>query len=157
MAVNPISFGPQHLRPMGHACGEPNRIKMNTHPKNPTALFREQGTARPDPKAVASAAATWLLLSSKVDASLLIGVGTTPVGTAKGVLPGVTSESNASSPASPPASPPASSAPGARYSGTERGRHNNRALGSVRFRGLRRTTALWGSVRCTARQLDVDV
>ena len=27
---------------MGRTCGEPNEIKKNTHPKNITALFREQ-------------------------------------------------------------------------------------------------------------------
>ena len=27
---------------MGRTCGEPDEIKKNTHPKNITALFREQ-------------------------------------------------------------------------------------------------------------------
>ena len=42
MAVNPISFGSPHVRPMGRTCGEPDEIKKNTHPKYFTALFREQ-------------------------------------------------------------------------------------------------------------------
>ena len=29
-------------------CGEPNETKKNTHPKNVTALFREQGSAKQD-------------------------------------------------------------------------------------------------------------
>ena len=41
MAVNPISSGPPHVRPMGvhRTCGEPDEIKKNAHPKNITALF----------------------------------------------------------------------------------------------------------------------
>ena len=44
MAVNPISLGSPHVRPMGvHCtCGEPDEIKKNTHPKNIAALVREQ-------------------------------------------------------------------------------------------------------------------
>jgi len=42
MAVNSISSGSPHVRPMGRTCGEPDEIKKNTHPKNFTALFREQ-------------------------------------------------------------------------------------------------------------------
>ena len=42
MAVNPISSGSPHVRPMGRTCGEPDEIKKNTHPKKFTALFREQ-------------------------------------------------------------------------------------------------------------------
>ena len=43
MAVNPIYSGSPHVRPVGRTCGEPGEIKKNTHPKNITALFREQG------------------------------------------------------------------------------------------------------------------
>ena len=43
MGVNPISSGSPHVRPMRRTCGEPDEIKKNTHPKNFTALFREQG------------------------------------------------------------------------------------------------------------------
>ena len=44
MAVNPISPGSPHVRPMGvhRTCGEPDEIKKNTHPKKFTALCREQ-------------------------------------------------------------------------------------------------------------------
>ena len=42
MAVNSISSGSPHLRPMGRTCGEPGEIKKNTHPKYFTALFRER-------------------------------------------------------------------------------------------------------------------
>ena len=42
MAVNPISSGSPHVRPMGRTCGEPGEIKKNTHPKYFTALFRAQ-------------------------------------------------------------------------------------------------------------------
>ena len=42
MAVNSISSGSPHVRPMGRTCGEPDEIKKNTHPKNITTLFREQ-------------------------------------------------------------------------------------------------------------------
>ena len=44
MAVNSISFGPPHVRPMWalSTCGEPNEIKKKTPPKCITALFREQ-------------------------------------------------------------------------------------------------------------------
>ena len=35
-----MSSGPPHVRPMGRACGEPDGIKKNTHPKYITALFR---------------------------------------------------------------------------------------------------------------------
>ena len=34
MAVNSISFGSPHVRPMGRTCGEPSEIKKNTHPEN---------------------------------------------------------------------------------------------------------------------------
>ena len=46
MAANSISSGSPHVRctPMGRTCGEPDEIKKNTHPKNFTALFREQAT-----------------------------------------------------------------------------------------------------------------
>ena len=40
MAVNPISSGSPHVRPMGRTCGEPDEIKKITHPKYITALFR---------------------------------------------------------------------------------------------------------------------
>ena len=51
MAVNPISSGSPHVRPMGvhRTCGEPDEIKKNTHPKKITALFREQATTRTRP------------------------------------------------------------------------------------------------------------
>ena len=42
MAVNSILSGSPHARPMGRTCGEPNEIKINTHPKTFTALFRER-------------------------------------------------------------------------------------------------------------------
>ena len=42
MAVNSISLGSPHVRPMGRTCAGPNEIKKNTHPKNITTLFREQ-------------------------------------------------------------------------------------------------------------------
>ena len=42
MAVNSISSSSPHVRPMGRACGEPDEIKKNTHPKKFTALFRER-------------------------------------------------------------------------------------------------------------------
>ena len=42
MAVNSISSGSPHVHPMGRTCGEPDEIKKNTHPKNITALFRDQ-------------------------------------------------------------------------------------------------------------------
>ena len=42
MAVNSISSGSPHVRPMGRTCGEPDEIKKNTHPKLFTALFRER-------------------------------------------------------------------------------------------------------------------
>ena len=44
MGVNSISFGPPHIRPMWalSACGEPNEIKKNTHPKNLPALCHGQ-------------------------------------------------------------------------------------------------------------------
>ena len=42
MGVNPISSGSPHVRPMGRTCGEPDEIKKNTHPKNITALVRDQ-------------------------------------------------------------------------------------------------------------------
>ena len=42
MGVNSISSGPPHVRPVGRTCGEPNKIKKTTHPKNITALFRDQ-------------------------------------------------------------------------------------------------------------------
>ena len=44
MGVNSISFGSPHVRPMWalSTCGEPNEIKKNTHPKNSTALSRDQ-------------------------------------------------------------------------------------------------------------------
>ena len=45
MAVNPISSGSPHVRPMGRTCGEPDEIKKNTHPKSFTALFREQASS----------------------------------------------------------------------------------------------------------------
>ena len=32
VAVNSISFGSPHVRPMERTCGEPNEIKKNTHP-----------------------------------------------------------------------------------------------------------------------------
>ena len=40
----PVSSGSPHVRPMGvhRTCGEPNKIKKNTHPKGITALSREQ-------------------------------------------------------------------------------------------------------------------
>ena len=41
MAVNPVSFGSPHVRPMGCTCGEPGEIKKNTHPKYITALLRD--------------------------------------------------------------------------------------------------------------------
>ena len=40
MAVNSISSGSPHVRPMGRTCGEPDEIKKNTLPKCVTALFR---------------------------------------------------------------------------------------------------------------------
>ena len=48
VAVNSVSFGSPHVRPMGRTCGEPDEIKKNTHPKDTTALFRVQasGSAR---------------------------------------------------------------------------------------------------------------
>ena len=44
MGVNSISSGSPHVRPMWalSTCGEPGEIKKSTHPKNITALFREQ-------------------------------------------------------------------------------------------------------------------
>ena len=41
------STSPAHLhaRPTGRTCGEPGETKKNTHPKNITVLFREQGIA----------------------------------------------------------------------------------------------------------------
>ena len=44
MAVNSISYGSPHVRPMWalSTCGEPDEIKKNTHPKQITALFRAQ-------------------------------------------------------------------------------------------------------------------
>jgi len=42
MAVNSISSGSPHVRPMGRTCGEPDEIKKDTHPKYITALFRER-------------------------------------------------------------------------------------------------------------------
>ena len=33
MAVNSISSGSPHVRPIGRTCGEPDEIKKNTHPK----------------------------------------------------------------------------------------------------------------------------
>ena len=39
MAVNPISSGSPHVRPMGRTCGEPDEIKKNTHPKYITRSF----------------------------------------------------------------------------------------------------------------------
>ena len=42
MAVNSVSSGSPHVRPMGRTCGEPDEIKKNTHPKFFTALFRER-------------------------------------------------------------------------------------------------------------------
>ena len=48
MAVNSISSGSPHVRPMVRTCGEPNRIKKHTqiiaHPNNTTALV---GGSRP--------------------------------------------------------------------------------------------------------------
>ena len=48
MAVNSVSSGSPHVRPMGvhRTCGEPDEIKKNTHPKHFTALFRER-TVKP--------------------------------------------------------------------------------------------------------------
>ena len=43
MAVNSTWSGSPHVRPMGRTCGEPGEIKKNTHPKNITALHRDQG------------------------------------------------------------------------------------------------------------------
>ena len=42
--VNPIPPSSPHVRPMGvhRTCGEPDEIKKNTHPKNITALIRDQ-------------------------------------------------------------------------------------------------------------------
>ena len=42
MAVNSISSGSPHVRPMGRTCGEPDEIKKNTRPKHITALVRAQ-------------------------------------------------------------------------------------------------------------------
>ena len=42
MAVKSILSGSPHVRPMGRTCGEPDEIKKNTHPKNITALCRDQ-------------------------------------------------------------------------------------------------------------------
>ena len=46
MGVNSISPGSPHVRPMGvhRTCGArpPGEIKKKTHPKNMTALYREQ-------------------------------------------------------------------------------------------------------------------
>ena len=39
MAVNSISLGSPHVRPVVRTCGEPDEIKKNTHPKNTTAFF----------------------------------------------------------------------------------------------------------------------
>ncbi len=47
MAVNSISSGSPHVRPMGRTCGEPDEIKKNTHPKDVTALVREQADQTP--------------------------------------------------------------------------------------------------------------
>ena len=49
MGVNPISSGSPHVRPMGvhRTCGVPDEIKKSTHPKDMTALSRDQG--RPGP------------------------------------------------------------------------------------------------------------
>ena len=49
MGVNPISLGSPHVRPVGvhRTCGEPNEIKVNTHPTNITALFRDQAPTKP--------------------------------------------------------------------------------------------------------------
>ena len=45
MAVNPISPGSPHVRPMGvhRTCGEADEIKKNTHPENVTALYHAEG------------------------------------------------------------------------------------------------------------------
>ena len=45
MAVNSISSGPPHVRPMCalHTCGEPDGIQKNTHPNSITALGGAQG------------------------------------------------------------------------------------------------------------------
>ena len=50
MAVNSISSGPPHIRPMGvhRTRGEPGEIKKNTQPKYITALFLRAGTAGVD-------------------------------------------------------------------------------------------------------------
>ena len=44
VGVNSISSGSPHVRPMGvhRACGEPDEIKKNTHPKNIPAVLRAQ-------------------------------------------------------------------------------------------------------------------
>ena len=54
MAVTSISSRSPHVRwtPMGCTCGEPDEIKKNTHPKNVTALFRDQARA-PAPSSLA--------------------------------------------------------------------------------------------------------
>ena len=48
-AVNSISSGSPHVRPMGRTCGEPDETKEKYHPKNITALFRGRGSATSKP------------------------------------------------------------------------------------------------------------
>ena len=62
---------------MGRTCGEPDEIKKNTHPKNTTALFREQVGRCPDmcPEAeryerIYSRAINWLETEELVPTSI---------------------------------------------------------------------------------------
>ena len=63
MAVDSASPGSPHVRPTGvhRTCGEPDETKENTHPKNCTALLRDQATGccRRARRATRRASSSW--------------------------------------------------------------------------------------------------
>ena len=48
MAVNSVSSGSPHVRPVGRTCGEPDEIKKNTHPKILPLCFASRRRLRHD-------------------------------------------------------------------------------------------------------------